>query len=240
MRSIGTIHVGVAPAASPGVSGAEAKFVHISVSDDGPGIEPSILDQIFEPLFTTKRNGTGLGLAIARRLVEGHGGMLTAENLSEGGSAFHLLVPAAEAPPVSTMPLAWGTPGVTRVLLVEDDLSVGRGLEELLNAEGYEATWVKAIGEACEAARRTRPQVAIIDVNLPDGNGVDLIPLLRAEHVDLPIVFSTGHVELKLSNEKNRILALMKPYELSDLILAIGAVTAPAAKQAVLLSSSAA
>ena len=56
-------------------------------------------------------------------------------------------------------------------------------------------------------------------MNLPDGNGVDLIPLLRAEHADLPIVFSTGHVELNLSNEKNRILALMKPYELSDLIL---------------------
>ncbi|HEV7486939.1 MAG TPA: PAS domain S-box protein [Thermoanaerobaculia bacterium] len=230
--SIGTIHVGVAPAASPGVSGAEAKFVHISVSDDGPGIEPSILDQIFEPLFTTKRNGTGLGLAIARRLIEGHGGMLTAENLPEGGSAFHLLVPATEAPPVATTPLAWGTPGVTRVLLVEDDPSVGRGLEELLNSEGYEATWVKALGDACEAARRTRPQVVIIDVNLPDGNGVDLIPLLRAENADLPIVFSTGHVELNLSNEKNRVVALMKPYELSDLILAIGAVTAPIAELA--------
>jgi FixJ family two-component response regulator len=96
------------------------------------------------------------------------------------------------------------------------------------------------MGDACEAARRTRPQVVIIDVNLPDGNGVDLIPLLRAEHADLPIVFSTGHVELNLSNEKNRILALMKPYELSDLILAIGAVTAPAAAELALHSSAAA
>ena len=240
IESIGTIHVGVGLACSPGDSGSEAKFVHISVSDDGPGIPLAIIDDIFEPLFTTKRNGTGLGLAIARRLIEGHGGMLTCENLPEGGSAFHLLVPAAEAPPVSTVPLAWGTPGVTRILLVEDDLSVGRGLEELLNSEGYEATWVKAWGDACEAARQTRPHVAIIDVNLPDGNGVDLIPLLRAEHTDLPIVFSTGHVELSLSNEKNRILALMKPYEFSDLIGAIGAVTAPAAAELALHSSVAA
>ena len=240
IESIGTIHVGVALACSSGESGAEAKFVHISVSDDGPGIAPAIIDDIFEPLFTTKRNGTGLGLAIARRLIEGHGGMLTCENLPEGGSAFHLLVPAAEAPPVSTVPLAWGTPGVKRILLVEDDLSVGQGLEELLNSEGYEATWVRALGDACEAARQTRPHVAIIDVNLPDGNGVDLIPLLRAEHADLPIVFSTGHVELNLSNEKNRILALMKPYEFSDLIGAIGAVTAPAAGELALHSSAAA
>jgi len=224
----GTIQVDVSSACSPGSSSGEAKFVQISVSDDGPGIAPAIIDRIFEPLFTTKRNGTGLGLAIARRLIEGHGGMLTAENLPQGGSAFHLLVPAAEAPVVSTQPKAWETPGVKRILLIEDDLSVGTGLEELLNAEGYEATWVKTAGDACAAARRTRPHVAIIDVNLPDGNGVDLLPLLRADDADLPIVFSTGHVELNLADEKHRVVSLMKPYEIGDLLHAIGAVTAPA------------
>jgi len=233
----GTIQVDVASACSPGSSSAEAKFVQISVTDDGPGIAPAIIDRIFEPLFTTKRNGTGLGLAIARRLIEGHCGMLTAENLPQGGSAFHLLVPAAEAPAMSTQPLACATPGVTRILLIEDDLSVGTGLEELLNSEGYEATWVKTAGDACDAARRTRPHVAIIDVNLPDGNGVDLLPLLRAQNSELPIVFSTGHVELNLSNESNRVVSLMKPYEIGDLLQAIGAVTAPAAS---LLASSAA
>lgn len=232
----GTIQVDVSSACSPGSSSGEAKFVQISVSDDGPGIAPAIIDRIFEPLFTTKRNGTGLGLAIARRLIEGHGGMLTAENLPQGGSAFHLLVPAAEAPVVSMQPKAWDTPGVKRILLIEDDLSVGTGLEELLNAEGYEATWVKTAGDACDAARRTRPHVAIIDVNLPDGNGVDLLPLLRADDAELPIVFSTGHVELNLADEKHRVVSLMKPYEIGDLLHAIGAVTAPAT----LLSSSAA
>jgi PAS domain S-box-containing protein len=228
IEGTGTIRIGVALACSPGGSRAEAKFVHMSVSDDGPGIAPANIDRIFEPLFTTKRNGTGLGLAIARRLIEGHGGMLTAENRPEGGSAFHLLVPAADAPCASMQPAALSTAGVRRVLLVEDDVSVGMGLEELLNAEGFEATWVKAAGDAREAARRTRPQVAIIDVNLPDGNGVDLIPLLRADHADLPIVFSTGHVELNLADEKHRIISLMKPYEISDLLLAISTVTAPA------------
>jgi PAS domain S-box-containing protein len=238
--STGTIQIDVALACSPGASATEAQFVHISVSDDGPGIPPAILGRIFEPLFSTKRNGTGLGLAIAQRLIEGHGGTLTCENGLEGGAAFHLLVPAAASPAISTQRLARETPGVTRILLVEDDLSVGTGLEELLNAEGYEATWVKCAGDACDAARRTRPHVAIIDVNLPDGNGVDLIPQLRAEHADLPIVFSTGHVELSLSHERSRILALMKPYQFSELILAISAVTAPMAEPAPLHSSAAA
>lgn len=223
----GTIHVEVS---LTGPAGAE--LVRIAVSDDGPGIAPEIRDRIFEPLFTTKRNGTGLGLAIARRLMVGQGGALTVENRPEGGSVFHALVPVAAASSPSMPPLACATSGVKRILLVEDDLSVGRGLELLLSSEGYEMTWVRVAADACEAARRTRPQVAIIDVNLPDGNGVDLVPLLRAEHADLPVVLSTGHVELELAGEEQRILSLMKPYELGDLLSAIGSVTAPVASVA--------
>jgi len=225
MEGHGTIHVGVSVMSG----GDDADEVRISVYDDGPGVAPEMLDRIFEPLFTTKRNGTGLGLAIARRLMEGQGGTLTAENRPGGGSAFHLVMATAEESAASVQPFASGTPGVKRILLIEDDLSVGTGLEELLNSEGYEATWVHVAGEACSAARRTRPDVAIIDLNLPDGNGIDLVPLLRAENHDLPIVLSTGHVELNLSDEKNRILSLMKPYQLRDLLQAIGTVTAPRA-----------
>jgi PAS domain S-box-containing protein len=219
----GTIHVGV---------GTDGEFVRISVRDNGPGIAPEIVDRIFEPLFTTKRNGTGLGLAIARRLMEGQGGTLTAENPPEGGSAFHLLVPAAAAvSPEATphpAPVIHARPSVMRVLLVEDDPSVGAGLEVLLNSEGYETTWVRASADACPMAQRIKPHVAIIDVNLPDGNGVDLIPILRMDHKDLPVVLSTGHVELDLSSEKKRIISLMKPYELGDLLVAIENVTAAA------------
>jgi PAS domain S-box-containing protein len=222
----GTIHIDVSFAAASANGGAE--LVRISVSDNGPGIPPHLKDRIFEPLFTTKRNGTGLGLAIARRLMEGQGGALTAENRPDGGSAFHLLVPAAEASSPSMQPLACATPGVLRILLVEDDLSVGAGLEELLQSQGYETSWVQVAGDACEAARIMQPHVAIIDVNLPDGNGMDLIPLLREKHADLPVVLSTGHVELDLTSDNLRVLSLMKPYELGDLLAAIGKVTAAA------------
>jgi PAS domain S-box-containing protein len=213
---VGTIDVAVT---------VEGELVRISVRDDGPGIAPPILDRIFDPLFTTKRNGTGLGLAIARRLMEGQGGALTAENRAEGGAAFHLLVPAAEVAAAAAQPAAGDRSGAKRVLLVEDDLSVGTGLEALLQSEGYETMWVRASADACEAARLMRPEVAIIDVNLPDGSGVDLVPLLRIQHKDLPVVLSTGHVEPNLSQEKVRIQSLMKPYELDDLLLAIANVT---------------
>ncbi|MEA2239394.1 MAG: two-component system, cell cycle sensor histidine kinase and response regulator CckA [Thermoanaerobaculia bacterium] len=222
----GTIHVGVSLIAAASPVNENAELVRISISDDGPGIAPEMLGRIFEPLFTTKRNGTGLGLAIALRLMEGQGGTLTAESRPEGGSVFHLLVPAADAPTPSPKPLAWATGDVTRVLIIEDDLSVGAGLEALLTSEGYEITWVRFAAEACDIARRIRPQLAIIDVNLPDGNGVDLIPLLRAQHADLPIILSTGHIDANLASDEKRIVSLMKPYELSELLAAIGTVTA--------------
>ena len=221
----GTIHVGIS---LTGAAESVADFVRISVSDDGPGIAPEKLGQIFEPLFTTKRNGTGLGLSIARRLMEGQGGTLTAENRPEGGSVFHLLVPAAEAPMPSAPVIAGAARSVKRVLLIEDELSVGSGLEELLNLEGYDTTWIRFAGEACETARQMKPEVVIIDVNLPDGNGIDLIPLLRAEHAGLPIILSTGHIEVNLADAGKRTLSLMKPYELSELLAAIGTVTSAA------------
>jgi len=213
----GTVHIALT---------AHAGLVRISVIDNGPGIPAEMLDKIFEPLFTTKRNGTGLGLAIARRLVEGQGGALSAENLADGGCVFHVLVPAGEFAPKPLPPVVRDTPGVKNILIVEDDPTVGAGLNQLLNAEGYETTWVRASADACEAARLLKPHVAIIDINLPDGNGIDLVPLLRAEHDGLPIVISTGHVELNVSDAKRRILSLMKPYELGDLLIAIGNVTA--------------
>lgn len=206
---------------------ADSGFVRISVCDDGPGIAPHLVGRIFEPLFTTKRNGTGLGLAIARRLMERQGGGLTVENRAEGGSAFHISVPAIQETVAAVpCPASAATPDVKRILLVEDDLSAGAGLQELLRSEGYETTWVRLAAEAPAAARHTRPQVAIIDVNLPDGNGADLVPLLRAEQKNLPVVLSTGHVELSLANEEERVLSLMKPYELNDLLAAISSAVA--------------
>ncbi|HEX6098002.1 MAG TPA: PAS domain S-box protein [Thermoanaerobaculia bacterium] len=221
--------IGVKGAIQVNVSCAEGGMVRISVYDDGPGISAGMLDRIFEPLFTTKRNGTGLGLAIARRLMERQGGALTAENLPAGGSAFHAYVPAVlEDAPEEEPAAAAVNPPVRHILLVEDDLSAGAGLTELLRSEGYETTWVRLAGDAREAARRVRPQVAIIDVNLPDGSGVDLVPLLRADQRDLPVVLSTGHVEIGHSDQPDGIVSLMKPYALEVLLEAISKATAVA------------
>jgi two-component system, LuxR family, sensor kinase FixL len=73
-------------------------MIQISVSDTGPGIPASVLDQLYEPFRSTKgRGGMGVGLTISRRIVEAHGGRIWAENRPEGGACFQFTIPAIDS-----------------------------------------------------------------------------------------------------------------------------------------------
>ncbi|MEX2282870.1 MAG: ATP-binding protein [Gemmatimonadota bacterium] len=79
--------------------------VEILITDNGPGIPPEMLTQIFEPFVTTKEpgKGTGLGLAVCARLVEGMGGVIRAENLNGQGAQFNIVLPLADSEPQTTV-----------------------------------------------------------------------------------------------------------------------------------------
>ena len=68
----------------------------VSVRDTGPGFPGGIVEQLFEPFFSTKAEGTGMGLAIARSIVEAHGGTLSGENCDGGGACFTVRLPEAK------------------------------------------------------------------------------------------------------------------------------------------------
>jgi two-component system NtrC family sensor kinase len=89
MPNGGTVHVDVR---------REGDHVLATVSDDGPGIDPYVVDRIFEPFFTTKRltGGTGLGLSVGLGIAESHGGSLTVTSLPGEGAAFTLRLPLAD------------------------------------------------------------------------------------------------------------------------------------------------
>ena len=70
--------------------------VEIHVSDNGPGIDPSVADRLFEPFCTTKGSGTGLGLAISRTIAHAHGGTIGTRPVNPHGACFFLRLPVAE------------------------------------------------------------------------------------------------------------------------------------------------
>jgi signal transduction histidine kinase len=74
---------------------AEDDLFPIVVEDDGPGIDPAIAQRVFNPFFTTKDTGTGLGLAIVHRIIESHGGSVTAGRREGGGTAMVVRMPRA-------------------------------------------------------------------------------------------------------------------------------------------------
>lgn len=92
-RHGGTLSVSLAPERGPGES---ARFAVLTVEDEGPGLPEADLPRIFDPYFSKKDGGVGLGLAMVKRIVEEHGGRVTAENRADGrtGAIFRLSLPA--------------------------------------------------------------------------------------------------------------------------------------------------
>jgi two-component system, NtrC family, sensor kinase len=83
---------------------ASGSVVEIEVSDDGPGMPPELIEQVFEPFVTTKEpgKGTGLGLAVCARIIEDMGGTIRAANVEGGGAAFIIILPAMAGVPATT------------------------------------------------------------------------------------------------------------------------------------------
>ncbi|HEV7485510.1 MAG TPA: ATP-binding protein [Thermoanaerobaculia bacterium] len=200
--------------------------VHFSIRDTGVGIPEDTLLYIFEPLFTTKKfGGTGLGLAVASQVVQQHQGHIYAESTLGEGTTFHILIPAASAAPAATPRQQVTPPRVRpamRLTLVEDDESVGAGLVAVLDFEGITTDWVRLGAEAVPRIAARFPDAVILDLGLPDLDGMQVYEQIAARWPDLPVLFSTGHGDQKLlTNRTNgkKVGYLQKPYE-SDTLLA--------------------
>ncbi|HEX7153377.1 MAG TPA: PAS domain S-box protein [Thermoanaerobaculia bacterium] len=241
MTANGTVRVAVRRYTGGGFPAAShhetpAGMLHFSVTDTGCGIAPELLDRIFEPLFSTKRNtGTGLGLTIVHQIVTKHGGRIFVESTPGKGTTFHLLLPTADpnsvaaAAPVS-VPVV--PAHVNRVLLVEDDVFVAQGICHLLEAQHLRVESVESGAEALALLAGGPPDVAILDVGLPDMNGIELFEIIRRQYPNLPIVFSTGHGDERMLEPQlttPRTTSLLKPYRLDSLIGAIARVATPVA-----------
>lgn len=215
-----------------GVVPATGGYAHLIVRDTGTGMPEDVRRNIFEPLFTTKRaGGTGLGLTVAHQIIERHSGEIFVESTPGKGSAFHLFLP--RQPSGEATPSVEATPARApvaerkenarhmRVLLVEDDDTVRSGLETLLEGEGMEVAGVSTGGEALGAIERFSPDAVVLDVGLPDVDGVELYESIAQRWPELPVIFSTGHgdqskLESYLSSP--HVGFLLKPYELDTLL----------------------
>lgn len=173
----------------------EARIARLSVADHGPGIPEEFRARIFgkfaqaDSTDTRAKGGTGLGLAIAREIAERHGGRLWFESAEGEGATFHLDLPLNR--PEET------TGNVTgRLLICEDDPDAARVLAEMLSHEGYQADVVGTAREALSSARAGSYAAALVDLQLPDADGVSLIRALKASDDTraMPVIVVSGDV----------------------------------------------
>jgi signal transduction histidine kinase len=167
----------------------EAGEAVLSISDSGPGIAPELLPHVFE-LFTRdlsapQPGSLGMGLALVRRLVELHGGSVSAENLGAGqGARFTLRLPAIPEPEPAAQrearPLPTPRPSrQARVLIVEDNDDARVSLQRILQADGHLVSAARDARAGLEAAIAGSPNIAVVDIGLPGMDGYQFARAMR-------------------------------------------------------------
>jgi signal transduction histidine kinase/CheY-like chemotaxis protein len=206
-------------------------FVCLSIEDTGSGIEREVIDQIFEPFFSTKgpTKGTGLGLAVVYGIIRQHGGWINVYSEPNQGTAFKVYLPSVgSTQSVAAEGAAEGAPEAARgegqrILLVEDEEAVRNLASRALRENGYDVFEAGAYEEAIELFERENGQFDLIfsDVVLPDKSGIRLIDDLLSRRPDLQVLVSSGYTDQKsqwpIIQEKG-LRFLQKPYSIVDLL----------------------
>ncbi|HJP69073.1 MAG TPA: ATP-binding protein [Sphingomicrobium sp.] len=173
--------------------------MRIAIADTGPGIPEEKRQQLFVPFERlgaelSAIEGTGLGLALAKRLVEAMNGTLGMESTVGQGSMFWIELPVTESPvQLAELPEPGLTPeiehiGEHTVLYIEDNLSNLRLVERLLDRRPTLRLVVANTGAAgLDMVRQYHPQLILLDLNLPDTNGHEVLLQLRASPQTAPI-----------------------------------------------------
>jgi PAS domain S-box-containing protein len=181
----------------------------ISVADRGPGIPEEFKERIFNKFAqadssdTRQKGGTGLGLSIVREIVTRMGGTVSFDSVVGEGATFHVDLPAEQ----QRAPAAEPRPGQPHILHVEDDPDVLRVVASAFEGRAQLRSVVN-LAEAREALRECRFALVILDVALPDGSGLDLLPALRQSwQAPVPVVvFSAQDAGPELSGAVDAVL----------------------------------
>lgn len=204
---------------------APGRFVRVSVTDTGTGMDRETQDRIFEPFFTTKKpgEGTGLGLMSAYGIVRNHGGFITVCSEVGQGSTFNIYLPVSDGTAPETPGGSDQLPfGHETILVVDDDRMNIATMKELLERLGYRVLTAGSGQEAVAIAMegRARIDLVILDMIMPGMGGGKTFDALRQIDPDMKIVVCSGYAA---SEEARRIMDrgckgfIQKPFRLREL-----------------------
>ena len=207
----------------------ESGSVVIEVADNGVGIPASLLPRVFELFVQSDRTldraqgGLGIGLSVVRRLIEMHGGEVSARSAGPGeGSTFTVRLPLIASSPATGAQSPKHAVAPRRILIVDDNADAANSLVMVLTCDGHECEAVYDAGEALERISAFNPNAVLLDIGLPGMDGYEVARRIRqlpqARGVKLIALTGYGQAE-----DRARALQagfddhLVKPIELSEL-----------------------
>ena len=206
---------------------AEPGWIEIRLADTGCGMTPAVLEKAMDPFFTTKEvgKGTGLGLAMVYSTVKAHHGTLALESEPGQGTRVTVRLPAAATAlpaPCSGPAVPVGAGRALRVLLVDDDELIRKATGTLIGFSGHQLTLASSGEEALAVLDQGyRPEVIILDMNMPGLGGKGTLPELRRRCPETPVLVATGRADqgvLDLVAAHAKVHLLPKPFQAEELL----------------------
>ena len=215
--------------------------IAVSVTDYGIGIPKQLLPQLFQThmeLGDKSRNGlrgAGLGLAICKGLVEAHGGRIEAFSDGDGnGTRVMFTLPIARGPDssvlISTNDSRIGSPftepGLTRILIADDDPDMCRHIRNALTLEGYDSIVTTSSKSIPSIIRESKPHLVVLDLMLPDTDGIALLDSVP-ELNDIPVIIISGYCKDEMiarALDAGAVDYIVKPFSSIELTARIRAV----------------
>jgi len=202
------------------------RYALLTVSDTGMGIDPGVMNKIFEPYFTTKEQGkgTGLGLAVVYGIVKDHGGAVAVDSQIRKGTTFKVYLPLIDKAValISDEASQMQPTGSERLLLVDDEQSVVAIEKQMLERLGYHVTERTSSLEAFKAfkANPFAFDLVVSDMTMPNMTGDRLAGELISIRPNIPVIICTGFSE-RINKDKATALGikgfLMKPVIKSEM-----------------------
>ncbi|NRP21576.1 Blue-light-activated protein [Ensifer adhaerens] len=206
------------------------RYVQISVSDNGEGMDVATAARAAEPFFTTKGQGkgTGLGLSMVHGLAAQSGGTMSLSSAVGEGTTVALWLPVApEAAVESSMPhsIEPDVPDVEhplKVLVVDDDFLVSMGTSAMLEDLGHSTVEAPSAASALEILESGQVfDLVITDQAMPGMTGAELARLIFSSYPGLPVILASGYSELPECDGLELLLRMVKPFTQEELKVTI-------------------
>ena len=201
------------------------RYVKISVTDTGVGMDKATQERIFDPFFTTKEmgRGTGLGLASVYGIIKNHGGFINVYSEKGHGTTFNIYLPASEKEVIEEKKSAGDIlKGSETVLFVDDENMIIEVAKEVLEHLGYKVLISKTGKEAIETYHKNKEKIDIVllDMIMPNMSGSDTYDRMKEIDPDIKVLLSSGY---SINGQATEIMDrgcngfIQKPFKMKEL-----------------------